>query len=307
MSRRPSRAVLAALLLGSVVTASSQTASVAAASGAAVPAGHVRECADRGMAGAATMTLVSSHTGQDRSRALRSVATAWLYAVPGTDRRCVVAEAKGARVGRKPRTDTDHSVGYEVLQSGVVVVDTGEILPISGETVRTGGGTGRTSSVADTGELVETERVPAEAADDLPAELAGLAGHELTYTTSELVVRFYPTAWTSTRLARSMTRAQASKKQAAEVARARTVLESRIADAATERDDLLAQAATSTGLTAAWLRLIAAAQHEEATASARAAFAASKALAREHARQARRGVDVRQAYEHEITLTVPLS
>lgn len=304
MSRTSSRIVLAALLLGPAATVSAS----AAASGAvaAVPAGHVGECADQGMAGASTMTLVSSHAGQDRSGTHRSVAKAWLYAVPGTDLRCVVAEARGAKVGRRARTDTAYSVGYEALQSGVVVVDTGEVLPIDDQTSRTGGGTGRTSSFADTGELVETERVPAEAADSLPPELVGLAGHELTLTTSELEVRFYPTAWTSTRLASPMTPAEARKKQAAEVARARKVLGSRLAAATAERDATLAQATTSTGLTAAWLRFTAAAQFEAASGSARASFAASKALAREHARQARRGVDVRQAYDHEISLAVPL-
>lgn len=304
MSRHPSRVVLVAALLGVLTTVPSHAASTVAT--AAVPSAHVEACQDLRLGGASRMTLVSSHTGQDRSGSLTSVGRAWLYAVPGTDVRCVVAEATGARVGRKARTDIAYSVGHETLQSGVIVVDTGEALPLSDEVSRSGGGTGRTSLVADGGLLTETERVPADAVESLPPELAGLAGHEVTLTTSSVEVRFYPTAWTTTRLRRPMTAAAASRKQAAEVARARRALDSRLAAARTERDGTLAQAATATGLTAAWLRWTGAWSYEEATASARSVFRASRAAAREHARQARRGVDVRQAYDHEISLTVPL-
>jgi hypothetical protein len=304
VSPRPSHIILAAALLGSVALGPSHAASAAA--GAAAPAAHVKECAGQGMKDAATMTLVSTVAGRHVSGPHRSVANAWLYAVPGTDRRCVVAEAKGARLGRKARTDTAYSAGYEAGRSGVMVVDTGETLPLASVMVHTGGATGRTSSLADVSNLVQTERVPDEAAGELPPELAGLAGHEVTLTTTELEVRFYLTAVTSTRLARPMTPAQARKKQAAEVAAAREVLEARLAAASAERDSTLAQATISTGLTAAWLRFSAAQQHEWASASAKAAFSTSKGLAREHARQARQGVDVRQAYAHEITLAVPL-
>jgi hypothetical protein len=305
VSRHPSRVVLVAALLGVLTTVPSHATSSAVPS-TAVPGAHAEACQDLRMDGASRMTLVSTHTGRHRSGGFTSVGRAWLYAVPGTDVRCVVADARGARVGRRARTDIAYSVGHETLQSGVIVVDTGETLPLSDEVSRSGGGTGRTSLLADGGPLSETERVPADAAESLPPELAGLAGHEVTLTTSSVEVRFYPTAWTTTRLARPMTAAAASRKQAAEVARARKAFESRVATARTERDDTLAQAATATGLTAAWLKWTGTWSYEEATASARSVFRASRAAAREHARQARRGVDVRQAYDHEIRLTVPL-
>ena len=303
MSRRPARVVLvAAALLVSPVAA----VPAPAASAAAVPAAHVRECAHTGIRDAATMTLVSNHTAQDSSGGHTSRARAWLYAVPGTAKRCVVAEARGAAVVRRAGTETAYSVGHQELESGVVLVDTGEKLPFSGEMAGSGGTTGRTWLVADAVDVVETERVPAEAAEVLPPELAGLAGHEITLTTSGLEVRFYPTATTSTRLARPMSAARARRKQAAEVAAARRLLASRTAAATTERDATLALASTSTGLTAAWLAFRAAEQVRVATDSARAVFDASRRDAREHARQARRGMGVRKAYDHEISLVVPI-
>lgn len=311
-SRTSSGMVLSALLLGSLTAVSAPTASaavsttVSTAVTAAVPSAHVEACRDLDLDGASGMTLVSSHAAKDRSGAFTSVGRAWLYAVPGTAVRCVVAEARGARVRSGARTSTAYSVGYETLQSGLVLVDTGETLPLSNEVSMTGGGTGRTSLVADGGPVTQTERVPAGAADSLPPELAALAGHELTLTVSSAEVRFYPTAWTSTRLVRPMTAARAEEKQAAEVARARKVLRARLAEATTQRDATLAQAATATGLPAAWLTLSAADRYEWATASARRVFSASRQAAREHAAQARRGLDVRQAYDHEISLTVPI-
>lgn len=301
MSRRPVLAVLVAALLGAAVVVPSH-----AASAAAVPADHVKECAAQGLHGTSEMTLVSSQVGQDRSGTHASRARVWLYAVPGGDERCVVAEATGARVARRAGAETTYSVGHQLLQSGVAVVDSGETLPFSDEVVRTGGATGRTALLADEGRFVEVETVPADAADSLPPGLAGLAGHEVTLTTAELTVRFYPSAWTSVRLARPMSAARARTRQAAEVAAARKVLEARLAAAAAERDATLAQALTATGLTAAWLTFFAAEHFETSTGTARAVFAASRRMAREHARQARRGVDIHQDYAHEITLVVPM-
>ena len=302
MSRRPTRTALVAALLGVAVVVPSP-----AASAAAVPASHVEVCRDTGLGGASTMTLLSTRTGRDRSGTSASVARAWVYAVAGTDLRCVVVRLDGATVARKPGRTPTNSVGHQVLQSGQLVVDTGEVLPFSGEVVSSSGSTRSTRLVAEVVDLSETDTVPADAGDFLPPELAGLAGHHITVTTTSLDIVMSATSWTESRLARPMSAAQARKKQAAEVARARAVLAARIAAATTQRDATLAQAASTTGLTASWLQYVATQQLEAATGTARTAFAASRRMAREHARLARRGVDVRQAYDHEVRLAVPLT
>ncbi|WP_457205244.1 hypothetical protein [Nocardioides sp. P5_C9_2] len=302
MSRRLVRAVLVAALLGSAV---GLTPAVAAAS---LPVSHVDACRQSGLDGASSMALVAARTGRDRSGPYSSVLRSWLYAVPGTSHRCVVVRLDGATVPRRPGRTTTYSAGHEVVQAGAATVDTGEVIPMV-EGASTSGGSGGGGRgvvlVADTFELSETDRVPEEEVAFLPPALAGLAGHEVTVTVDQIDILTTATAWTESRLARPLTAAQARSRRNAEVARAKKVLESRIVSARSTRDETLALAASSAGLAAAWLAFVAPLDFEGDVATARAAYAASKSLAREHADQGRRGIDVRQAYDHEITLAVP--
>ncbi len=304
VSRRPTLAVLVTALLGAVVVVPSH-----AASAATVPSSHVETCRASGLDGAARMTLLTTRTGRDRSGTHASFVKAWVYAVAGSDLRCVVARLDGARVERKPGRTATYSVGHLALRSGLVVVDTGEVLPVSGEPVGSSGSIGSTRGIGLVTEVIdleETDTIPAAAVDFLPPELAGLAGHDVTLTTDTLEVVMTATSWTESLRARPMTASQARKRRAAEVARARTIRDSQMAAAAAARDATLAQAAGATGLTAGWLRFSADQEFVLATEAARAAFATSKRMARDHARLAREGVEVRQAYEHEARVAVPL-
>jgi hypothetical protein len=308
VSRRLVRTVLVVALVGS---AAGLTPSVASA--ASVPASHVQACRDSGLAGASSMTAVTARTGRDRSASYSSVLRTWLYAVPGTSHRCVVAQLDGATVPRKLGRTTTHAVGHELEQSGHATVDTGEVVPMVAESSSSGGSGGSGGAnpeavlVADAFELSETDRVPEEDADLLPPGMAGLVGHEVTVTVDEVDLLMTATAWTESLLARPLTAAQARRKRGAEVVRARKVLGARISSARATRDETLALAASSTGLAAAWLGFVAPLEYDEDVRAARAAYSFSKRKAREHAAQGRRGIDVRQAYDHEIVLTLPVS
>jgi hypothetical protein len=121
----------------------------------------------------------------------------------------------------------------------------------------------------------------------------------LDFTVSAIV-------WTTTELARPLTRAQRRRKLAAEVKVAQDRYDARIAEATAVRDRLLDEAAAATGITADWLTLWAGLDFEDASETAAESLRAAKRLARHHAADAGRGSDARETYAHELSLEVGL-
>lgn len=291
--------VLVAALVGGTAPA------LAAASAATVPAAHVEECADDGMASARSMTLVASPSTSTTTREHTSRAKAWVYAVAGSAQRCVVVRIDGAKVRAKRDQRVDHSVGYASTTSGQGVVDTGELLPLHKSPLGYGGTTQRTQVVTAVVDTVATETVPADIGAVYPT-LASLAGRTITGTITTLDLTVFASVWTTTELARPLTKAQRRKKLAAEVRVAQDRYAARVAEARAVRDQQLAEAAASTGITAAWLTLWAEDAFEGATSRAAESLRAEKRIARQHAADAGRGSDARETYAHELSLEVPL-
>lgn len=300
----PLRAVLPVVAL--VAGSATVVAAPATAWSAAVPSSHVKECTDAGLANAGAMTQVSSASAAESSGGLTSKASAWVYGVAGSADRCVVTRTVGAKVPRKARRSSDHSVGYLSRTDGRVVVDTGEVLPLNDAMSGLGGATGRSHVMAQVMAVTETERISPEDAEFLPPALAGLAGHDATLELSTYRIDLYSQAWTTTRLAKPLSKAQVRKKRAAELRLAATRHEARVAGIKAAREAQLAIAATETGLAATWRTFLAEDAYTRDIGFARASLRASKQLARQHAAEAGRGTDTREAYLHQIALTVPL-
>jgi len=301
MSKLVSRAV-APVLLAALVGG---TAPALAAS-ATVPASHVKECAGDGLASASTMTLVSSPSTSTTTRDHTSKAKAWVYAVAGSTQRCVVLRIDGAKVRAKRDQRVDHSVAYASKISGRGVVDTGEALPLHASPLGYGGTTRRTDVVTTVVDLVVQETIPVDIGAVYPT-LASLGGRTVTGTMSTLDFTVSASVWTTTELARPLTQAQRRKKLAAEVKVAQARYAARVAAARAVRDEQLAEAAASTGITAAWVTFWAGEAYEDATSLAAESFRAEKRAARQHAADAGRGSDARETYVHELSLEVPLA
>ena len=278
----------------------------AAAARSAVPSSHVEECADAGLENAAAMTQVSSASGAESSGGLTSRARAWVYGVAGSADRCIVTKTDGAKVPRKARRSSEYSVGYLARSDGRVVLDTGEVLPISDALSGLGGSTDRSHVSAQVMALTETERIDPADAQYLPPALAGLAGHDATLEVSTYRIDLYSQAWTTTRLVKPLTKAQVRKKRAAELALASARHRTRIAEIRAARQEQLALAATETGLAATWRAFLAEEAFARDSDFAQETLRASKQMARRHAAEAGRGTDTRESYLHAIALSVPL-
>lgn len=277
----------------------------ALAASATVPASHVEQCADDGLGSAGTMTLVSSPSTSTTTGGRTSRARAWVYAVAGSTERCVVLRIDGAKVRAKRNQRVDHSVGYASTISGQGVVDTGADLPLHASPLGYGGTTERTHLVTTVVDLVVTETLPADIGAVAPS-LAPLGGRTITGTMTTLDFEVLASVWTTTELSRPLTKAQRRKKLAAEVEVAQDRYAARVAEARAVRDEQLAEAAATTGITAAWLTYWAEEGFADATSSATATLKAEKALARRHAADAGRGSDARETYAHDLSLEVPL-
>ncbi len=278
-----------------------------AAGAAAVPATHVKVCADDGLKDAASMTRVSSAAAKESSQGHTSRANAWVYAVPGEASRCVVVQLTGAKVRTRKSQSAQTSVGYVGARSSTGVMDTGEVLAFNHESFAYGGTSERTRLMAQVQDLVEETRVPDDVSALFPPSLAGLAGHSVTVTLSSLEYTVSSSAWVTTQLSKPLTKAQQKKKQAREIKVAKACYDERMVEASTTRDAQLVLAAGTTGLPAAWLTFVAEDEFSKTAAMARSALSASRSIARQNAARAGKGSDTRESFAHEFTLLVPVS